>query len=166
MSGKRHDIKKIALLGMLTALALIFSFVESLIPMPVGIPGIKIGLANIVVLYTLVNHDFLSALSVSVARVCLAGLLFANMASIMYSLSGAVVSIIVMYVAYRVFHMHIVTASICGAIGHIIGQMTVAAIITTPAIFLTYAPPLLVVAFVTGALIGVLVMEIDRRIKV
>ena len=85
--------KKIAQLGVLTTLALIFSYVESLIPVFVGIPGVKLGLANLIVVFMLYRLSFKEALIVSIMRILLSGFLFGNLMSIIFSLAGAVFSI-------------------------------------------------------------------------
>ncbi len=89
--------RQAAYFGVLTALALIFSYVETFIPVPIGIPGIKIGLANLVVVIALYKMDILSAYILAVLRVVLAGFLFGNLFSILYSLAGSLLSVSVMF---------------------------------------------------------------------
>lgn len=157
---------KIALVGIMTSLALILSFVETLIPLPIAIPGIKLGLANLVIVFEILNYELTIAATTSVLRVLLSGFLFGNMVSIAYSLAGAIISLAIMYVCYRALKLHPITVSICGAVAHVVGQMTVASIMTSFAVIVYYAPPILLAALVTGCIIGVLVCETNKRIKV
>ena len=87
---------RVAYLGVFTALALIFSFVETLIPIHFGIPGVKLGLANLIVIIVLYQTGWKDALLISTVRIILAGFLFGSMFSIVYSLAGALLSLLVM----------------------------------------------------------------------
>lgn len=153
--------RKIAFGGLLTALAIIFSYIEYLIPLSVGIPGIKLGLANIVVLFALYNTKSTEAFSINIIRVVVIGVLFGNMTSIVFSLCGATLSFVMMYILHRFTSRHIIVVSVCGAIAHIIGQL-VAGIVWYPIkVLMYYGLFLLIAAFVTGLIIGILVNTLN-----
>jgi len=123
------DNKKIAYLGLMTALALIFSYVEALIPVNFGIPGVKLGLANIVAVIALYLFGFPAAFAVQILRILLSGFLFGNMYSIIYSLSGGLLSITCMYILKKTDIFSMLGISIAGGIIHNIGQLIVAMIV-------------------------------------
>lgn len=155
---KNSIATKTAYYGVLIALALIFSYVEALIPIPIpiGVPGIKLGLANIVILIGLYVMGTKDAFIVSCLRIVLVGFTFGNMFSILYSLAGAILSWIVMVLCKKLKGLSIVGVSIAGGIAHNIGQIVVAAItMKTPGI-LSYLPVLLIAGTITGFVIGML----------
>ena len=147
---------KIARGGLLTALALILGYVESLIPLSPGIPGVKPGLANIVVLSGLYYLPPQEVLAVSAARILLLGFLFGNSASIAYSLAGGILSFAVMLVLLRAGGFSPVGVSIGGAVSHNIGQLAVAACVLKSTSVFWYLPVLLPAGLVTGFLTGIL----------
>ncbi|MCM1256607.1 MAG: Gx transporter family protein [Roseburia sp.] len=153
-----------AYLGMYLALALICSYVESLIPFYFGIPGVKLGLTNIVVVLLLYTLGAKEAFGVSVMRILLAGFLFGNPFSILYSLSGGILSFLVMYLLKRTKKLKVITVSVAGGLAHNIGQLFVAAFVVENYHVLYYLPVLLIAGFVTGFLIGILSQEIIFRI--
>ena len=120
------SMKKTVTLGMLTAIAMVFGYVESIIPLPVGIPGIKLGLANIIILFVIYRYGIREASLVSVARIVLSGLMFTGMWSILYGISGTVCAIMVMSLAKFRLKLSVITVSVLGAMAHISGQMVVA----------------------------------------
>jgi putative ABC transport system ATP-binding protein len=121
-----RDKKKTAYLGVYLALALICSYVESLIPFYFGIPGVKLGLTNIVVVLMLYCVGTKEALAVSALRIVLAGFLFGNMFSILYSLAGGLLSFFVMYLLKRMKWFGVLPVSVSGGIFHNVGQLIVA----------------------------------------
>ena len=142
--------KKTAYLGLFAAIAIIFGYVESLIPFFAGIPGMKLGLANLAVLFVLERYTWKEAALVSIVRIFIIGFMFGSGSSIMYSLAGATLSLIVM-----VF--------VKNKIGF--GQLLVAIPAThTVGLLYYYAPALMVSGVITGLLIGVLTKEILKRI--
>ena len=146
--------KHIAYLGLLLTLALILSYVESLIPIFVSIPGVKLGLANLVVLVCLYAYPSKYAFLLSVMRVILAGLLFGSMFSILYSLAGAFFSLFVMLFAKKVMKMGILGVSVLGGIFHNVGQLLVAIIVVSNLRIGYLFPYLLLSGIITGAIIG------------
>ena len=147
---KRH----IAYLGLLLTLALILSYVESLIPFFVAIPGVKLGLANLVVLICLYVYPAKYAFMISGIRVILSGLLFGSMFSILYSLAGALLSLIIMLLAKKVFKMGILGVSILGGVFHNVGQLLVAIAVVSNFRIAYLFPYLLLSGVITGAVIG------------
>lgn len=118
--------KRVAKCGLLIALAMVFSYVEVLIPFNFGIPGIKLGLANLIVVVGFYSMKTTDVIAVSLVRIFLSGLLFGNLMSILYSLSGGILSIIVMLLLKRLHRFSIVGVSIAGGVFHNIGQIIVA----------------------------------------
>ena len=156
--------KKVATLALFLALAMILSYVEAIVPIPIPVPGIKLGLANSAVLIILLLEKPGDALLVSLVRIFLSGLLFGNAFSIIYSLSGGILSFVIMFLAIKLIKLHPVTASILGGVFHNIGQVIAACFILGTKAMLYYIPVLLVSGIITGALIGIISNEIHKRI--
>ena len=154
---KNSITTKTAYYGVLIALALIFSYVEALIPISIGVPGIKLGLANIVIVAALYIMGTKDAFIISCIRIVLVGFTFGNMFSILYSLAGAVLSWLVMVSCKKAKGFSIVGVSIAGGISHNIGQIVVAAIVMKTSGILYYLPILLIAGTITGFVIGILV---------
>ena len=120
---------RVAYFGVFVALALIFSYVETMIPFQIGIPGVKLGLANLIVVIALYKTDVKEALLLSVTRVVLSGFIFGNLASILYSLAGGLMSLAVMALLKKYVDLSIIGVSVAGGVFHNIGQLVVAAIV-------------------------------------
>ena len=157
--------RKIALLGLFSAIAIIFGYVESLIPVFVGIPGIKLGLANLSVLFILERYSLKEALVVSIIRILVIGFMFGNMFSIIYSLAGALLSLTVMTVLVKKTKLSVFAVSMAGGITHNIGQLIIAMMIVENRSLLYYAPVLLISGIVTGFVIGFLTTETLKRVR-
>ena len=155
---------RVAHCGVLVALALIFSYVEALIPISVGVPGVKIGLANLVVLFGLTFLKPGEVLAVSVARIFLAGFLFGSGISILYSLCGGLLSFLVMYLLTRAKGFSMTGVSIAGGVSHNIGQILCAAFIIRSAKLLWYLPVLIAAGVAAGFLMGLLFTLIRRAL--
>lgn len=155
---------KVAYMGVFLALALICSYVESLIPISFGIPGVKLGLTNIVVVLMLYCIGAKEALAVSVCRIVLAGFLFGNLFSILYSLAGGLLSFLIMWAVKRTGKLGILPVSVCGGIFHNIGQLAVAAFVVENYNVFYYLPVLLLAGAATGLAIGVVAQELIIRI--
>lgn len=156
--------KEVSQLGMLTTLALILSYMESLIPVFVGIPGVKLGLANLVIVFLLYRMTIKDALIVSVMRILLAGFMFGNMMSILFSLVGSLFSIIVMCFLKRFHGFSIVGVSIAGGCAHNLGQLCVAAFVVQTSRIIYYFPVLMISGIITGFVIGILLQAVFRYI--
>ena len=148
--------RKTIFLGVYLAAALILSYVESLIPMPISIPGMKLGLANLAVIicfYSVVKKE---ALLINILRIILAGFLFGSMYSILYSLAGGLLSFAIMAVAAKSGLFHITGVSILGGVFHNIGQLLAAYFVVKTVGLFYYFPFLIITGMVTGLLIGIL----------
>ena len=155
---------KIAYWGVFLALALVCSYVESLIPISFGIPGVKLGLTNIVVILMLYTIGAKDAILISVLRIILAGFLFGNAFSIIYSLAGGILSFVVMLLLKNTGKLKILSISTAGGISHNVGQLIVAALVVENYNILFYVPVLIIAGIITGFLIGLLAGEIILRI--
>lgn len=156
--------KKTAYLGVFAAVAIIFGYVESLFPFFAGIPGIKLGLANLAVLFILEKYTWKEAALVSAVRILVIGFLFGNMFSILYSLAGAALSLALMNLMKKRAGFSILGVSVSGGVSHNIGQLIIAALIVENTAFLYYAPVLIISGVITGLLIGLLTREVLKRI--
>ncbi|ONI39984.1 heptaprenyl diphosphate synthase [Candidatus Epulonipiscium fishelsonii] len=158
-------MNRTAHLGMMVTLALIFSYIEVLIPIQLPIPGVKLGLANIVIVVVLYKWGFKEAFLVSTIRVIIAGFLFGNPMMILYSLAGCTLSIIAMSLIYKRNSFSIMGVSILGAIFHNIGQTLVAIIVLESFSIIYYSAILLMSALITGLIIGILAQQLMRMMK-
>lgn len=146
---------KVAYLGVFTALALIFSYVETLIPIQFGIPGVKLGLANLIIVIALYRMKLSETYLLSIVRVLLAGFIFGNYFSIIYSLAGGILSLTVMALLRKKGGFSVIGVSIAGGVFHNIGQLIVASVIVETFSVMYYVPVLLIAGLVTGLLIGI-----------
>jgi heptaprenyl diphosphate synthase len=165
---KRHELTpaaRVAYIAILIALAMILSYVEALIPLNFGVPGIKLGLANLVILIGLVFLRPGEVIVISVARILLTGFLFGNAASIIYSLAGGVLSFLVMLLLLKLTRLSIMGVSIAGGISHNIGQIFVAILVVDNIKLMYYLPALMVAGLLTGLLIGVLASRLLPTIQ-
>ncbi len=161
---KNDKAKRIALFGMMVALAFTFSYLESLIPFNFGIPGVKLGLANLVVVVALYIMKPGEAFAIAIIRVFLAGLTFGNVYSIAYSLCGGILSFAVMFLMKKT-KLSVIGVSMLGGISHNIGQIIVAAIVMETIRIAYYLPVLLVAGLITGMLMGIISKLIIDRFK-
>ncbi len=153
-----------AALGVVTALALIFSYIEFLVPLPIAIPGIKLGLANIVVLVCLYALGPRYAFFVNVTRIALAALLFGSLFSALYALAGGLVSFAAMALLRRTHLFSPAGVSMAGGVFHNLAQLSVASLLVESAQVFYYFPVLLFAGLATGIGIGILGTLILRRI--
>lgn len=161
-SGKY--IRQITTMGMLVALAMVLGFVETLIPINLGIPGMKLGLANIVVVIALFLFDIKTAVVVSILRIILIAMTFGNMSMMFYSIAGASLSLLSMIAISKIKSFSLISLSIVGGIMHNVGQIICAAfVVRTNGVF-TYLPVLMIAGLVSGALIGIVAGLISVRL--
>ena len=156
---------KAAYFGVFTALALIFSYVETLIPIHIGIPGVKLGLANLIVVIALYRMGVREAYVLSVVRVILAGFLFGNLFAILYSLAGGLLSFTVIVFLKKTEKFSVLGVSMAGAVFHNIGQLIMAAIVLESLSITYYLPVLMISGIVTGLLIGIVANEMLKRVR-
>lgn len=155
--------KRLVLLAMLTAVAMILSYVESLLP-SVGIPGVKMGLANIAVIFALFRFGWKEAAALSLVRVLLVSLLFGSVGAMLYSLAGAVLSLAVMALLRRIDRFSTVGVSVAGGVAHNAGQILMAMLILQTKQLLGYLPVLAVSGIAGGVLTGLAAALLIRRI--
>ena len=166
-AGKNNKTtsNRVALYGLLIALAFVLSYIETLFPVYMGAPGVKLGLANLVTVIALYGLGVKEGFAINLVRVILAGFTFGNMASILFGLAGAFLSLLLMVTCkyFRLFDM--VGISILGGVTHNIGQFLIAAFVTKTFGVFSYLPVLLIAGTVAGALIGLLGGLILKRIS-
>lgn len=148
--------KRVANVGMLIALAMIFSYVEALLPFNFGIPGVKLGVANLVIVTSLYLLKPKDVWCLSLLRILLMGFLFGNGMSILYSLAGGIFSLLMMLILKTKCGFSIVGISIAGGVSHNVGQLMAAACIVGNLNIAYYLPVLLIAGLITGAIIGIL----------
>ena len=150
--------------GLLVALAMILSYVESLVPAFFAIPGMKLGLTNVVVLYALYAMDDKSAILINILRIILVGFMFGNGASILYSLAGGILSGVIMMLFKRFLPLRIVTVSVAGGIAHNLGQILVAMLMLQTKSIAWYLIILWFSGIGAGIVVGIISSEIVRRL--
>lgn len=158
--------KNLALYGMLTALALILSYLESLLPLSFAVPGVKLGLPNITVLFALYRLGGKGACAVSLVRVLLASVLFGNMFSLAYGAAGAVLSLLVMVLLKKSGKFSVTAVSVAGGVAHNAGQIAVAVIVLETRGLIYYFPPLCVSGVVAGLLVGFAAALLIKRVDI
>lgn len=162
------EIKKISRLAMLLAISVVLNIVESFFPIFNGIvPGLKIGLANIVTLLVLYVYGFKDALIISILRVFLVAILRTGLFSMnfFFSLGGAILSILVMILAKKFTKLSIIGVSIIGSMFHTIGQILVAIIMYNINMFY-YIGWTLIFAIPTGIIVGFLTKELKKTLDI
>ncbi len=151
----KNKAKKTALLGVMTAIAMVLSYLEAVLPpLYSAVPGIKIGLPNVVVIFILYRFSFKEAVAVSLVRVFLSALLFGNAMTLAYSTSGAVLSIGLMALAKKTDKFSSVGVSVIGGVSHNLGQILTATILLNSTQIAYYMLVLLVTGTVAGVFIG------------
>lgn len=164
-SASSERTHKLATSAVLASLGLIFSYIEAIIPFSFGIPGVKLGIANLVVLIALYTLGTSYALSINVIRILVAGLLFNGLFGALYSLAGALLSFVVMLMLKRTKLFSIVGVSMAGGVVHNLGQLLIAALIISNLKIFFYFPILLFSGMITGILIGIVSHLVLRRLR-
>lgn len=164
MTYKKNNAKKTALSALMTSLALIFSYIEVLLPFNPAIPGIKLGIANLVIIVTLYYLGPRYALTVNIIRVLVAGLLFSGLFGAAYSLAGALLSFTVMVLLKKTGLFSVTGVSIAGGVAHNLGQILVAAFLVSNIKMFVYFPVLIISGVLSGAAIGIISYLILRRL--
>lgn len=160
---KRTEI--IATVGVMAAFAAILSYIEALIPFSIGIPGVKLGFANIAVVVVLCMYGQREALAVNIIRIIVVGLLFANMFSIFFSMAGAFASLAVMSIVKKTDSFTLIGVSVTGGVSYNIGQMIVAALVVDSYSIIYYMPALIIAGIITGIIIGIVSKLIIKIMK-
>ena len=165
-SHNKFASSDVALYGMFISVTLVLSYIESIIPMPIPVPGIKIGLANVAIVWLLYSMGIKATLIVSILRVLLGGFLFGNLFSIAFSLAGAIFSLGTMILLKKLTKLSTVGVSIAGAVMHNVAQIIVAIIVLENGLIVYYLPYLIISGVVTGILIGILGGILYKKIKI
>ena len=155
---------RIAVSAMFAALALIFSYIEAILPLSTGIPGVKLGIANLVVILALYNTNFRYAMGINVIRILVAGLLFNGLFGALYSLAGGVVSLTVMWLLKRTGLFSMAGVSMAGGVAHNMGQLLVASALVSNLKMFVYLPVLMFSGIAAGILIGITASVINERV--
>lgn len=156
--------RKIAYLGLFSGAAILLGYVETLIPIFVAVPGMKLGLANLAILLVLYQYGLREAVAVQVVRILVIGFLFGNLFSIGFSMAGGLLSLLVMWILKRIGGFSMIGVSVAGGLAHNIGQICMAAMVVENFQIFYYLPVLMVSGVITGILIGILCGEIRKRI--
>ena len=158
-------VKRVSLIAMFSAFAIMVSYIETFIP-SIGIPGVKLGLANIVIVLAIYILDVRYAIVIDLVRILIIGFLFGNLFSIFFALGGAFLSILVMVILKKVFDFSIITVSIFGGVFHNVGQILVALIAVSTYNVLYYLPVLLIAGMICGLIIGILARILVERTSI
>lgn len=153
-------------MALAVALAMILSFVESQIPPLVAIPGVKIGLANIVVIFALYKFGWKQAVLISLLRVFLVSILFGNFASLFYSIAGAVLSLSGMILLKKTGKFSQTAVSVAGGVLHNIGQILMACILLETNVITYYLPFLILSGVIAGIAIGLVSALMVKRVNI
>lgn len=164
---RKNSVHRIAVSGLLTSMMLVLGLVERQFPLTGALPGIKLGLANSVLLYSLYMMGVRQSVLLMLLKALMSWLIYANMSAMFYSLGGGALSLLIMSLLYRANGVSIIGVSALGAVFFNIGQMIVAVIIlNTPQLLLTYLPILMVAGTATGALTGVIAKLVMKHLRV
>jgi heptaprenyl diphosphate synthase len=162
---KKLNTKQLVTLSALIAVAMILSYIESMIPAFVAVPGVKMGLSNIATVFALYALGWQYAICVSVVRVFLSALLFGNFVSLIYSLSGAALALALMILLKKLDRFSSVGVSVAGGVGHNAGQIIAACIVMENAAISLYIIPLIISGTISGIVIGLVAGNLVERVK-
>lgn len=167
MSSSAHSkANRVATTALLATLALIFSYVEAIIPIPIAVPGVKLGIANLAVLIALYRYDFRYALSINLIRIIVSGLLFNGLFGALYAMSGGILSLLVMWILKKTNLFSIVGVSMAGGVAHNMGQILVASILVSDLRMFMYLPVLMFSGIISGIIIGIIAYYVQRSLNV
>lgn len=158
--------QKIARYALLTALAMVLSWLESMVPVTTAVPGVKLGLTNLVVIFALYRMSLRDAAAISGIRVLLVSMTFGNAYSFAYSLAGATLSLAVMALLKKTGKLSMLGVSVAGGVCHNVGQILVAMAVLETTGLVYYLPVLMVSGVVAGVCIGVVGAVVTKRIKI
>ena len=162
---KKYGTRKLTMLAMTMAVAMVLSYIESQIPAFVAVPGVKVGLANIAVIFALYRFGFKEACLVSFVRVLVMSMLF-GLGAIFYSMAGAVLSLLGMIILKKTRSFSEISVSVAGGVLHNLGQIIAAFIILETNAVKYYLPFLILSGVLAGAVIGTAAGFLVRRIKI
>lgn len=156
--------KRLAMASMFAALALIFSYVEAIIPFNIGIPGIKLGLPNLVIIIALYEMDIQYSFTINIVRILLSGLLFNGAFGTIYSLAGGLLSLLLMYILKKTNLFSMIGVSMAGGVAHNLGQLLIASAIVSDLKMFIYFPVLMFSGLISGILIGIVAYVLDNKL--
>jgi len=162
---EREQTQRIALSGLLVALMLVLGYVESLIPVAAGVPGIKLGLSNGVLIFAVYMLGIPTAFVLMALKVVLSGLMFGGVSAMMYAMAGGVLSMIAMSLLSRVKGIHPIVVSMVGGVMHNVGQVGLAMIMLNTPKLLYYMAILMIVGLICGAVTGVCADTVMKHLK-
>ena len=163
---RNKKVQQIALSGLLTSLMLVFGFIERQFPLPVPVPGIKLGLANSVLLYALYMLGIRQSIVLMLLKSLMSWLIYMNLSAMLYSFAGGVLSLTAMILISRMKDVSPVGVSALGAVFFNIGQILMAAwVLGTPQLIVTYLPVLMVSGVLTGILTGVIAKLVMKHLR-
>ncbi|NLV59728.1 MAG: Gx transporter family protein [Clostridiales bacterium] len=162
-NAKKLNTRHIALSGLLTALMLALGYVESLMPISVGIPGIKLGLSNSLLIFAIYMLGAKVSLVLMVLKVVLSGLLFGGVSAMAFSLAGGVVSVLVMILLKRVKGLSPIVVSMVGGAAHNVAQVALAMVILETTKLVYYMAVLLLVGLGMGTVTGIAAAAVLRH---
>lgn len=166
MQSRESRTYRMTLTAMLTVIALMFSYVEAMIPVTFGIPGFKLGFANIMIIISLYALDARYAFAVNLIRILLSGLLFGTPFSMMYSLAGGMVSLLVMWMLRKTDLFSVIGVSMAGGVFHNLGQLMVAALAVSNLRMFIYFPVLVFTGIATGIGTGVISYLVLKKLRI
>ncbi len=156
---------RLALCAVMTALSMVLGYVEAMIPLPVPIPGIKLGIANLATIICFFMIGRRAACAVAVVRIVLSSLLFGNLYSFVFSMAGGLCSLLFMTAAVSIRRFSVTGVSMLGGVTHNLGQIAAAAAVLRAALVMGYIPALIAGGIVSGTLIGLLAYMILNRLR-
>lgn len=159
-------VESIAVVGVLSAFAIILSYIETFITFDFYIPGVKLGIANIAVVIVLVKYGMGQAFMVNIIRIFIVCIMFSNTFSLLFSLIGAAFSFVVMCILKRAGCFGIIGISVSGAVFHNIGQIILASILIYGKSIVYYIPVLIIAGIITGIIIGIVSGMVIKHLKV
>ncbi len=159
------DTKNIARMGMMVAVAFVLSYIESVLPLNFGIPGIKAGFSNIVVIFSLFTFNSITTFGIAVVRIILCGLTFGSLSSMLYSLAGGILSFLIMLFLKKTKKFSIYSISVAGGVFHNIGQVLVAMAVLQTGLLLYYLPFLLLAGVAAGIIVGIIGGILVKRLQ-
>lgn len=164
MPSQNNRTGRLAMRGMLVAVAMVLSWLEAQLPVFFAVPGMKLGLTNLVVLIALYRFGKKDAMIINILRILLVGLSFGNMFSMIYSLAGGLLSGIIMILLYMTNRFRMVSVSLAGGIFHNVGQILVAMFVLESSSVLYYLPVLWISGMAAGVFVGLLGAQVVRRL--
>ena len=163
---RNQGARRIALSGLLTSLMLVFGLIERQFPLPIAVPGVKLGLANSVLLYSLYMLGIRQSVVLMLLKALLSWLIYMNLSAMLYSLAGGVLSLIAMILVMRIKGVSVIGVSALGAVFFNVGQILVAVLmLNTPQLLVTYLPILMISGVVTGVLTGIVAQMVMKHLK-